>query len=219
MGLNDVSFVKGQGGLGRPLPGQDHISGIIFYTGTGHFLLDLLPLAVSKKSFLFQMQKLPVSKRIIVTRPKPQPLLLVTAIGANGDTVELKVLNHSPNRCFSWCVYQRPLLKPRQHSVAAAIAALINAGTSVHGYTATSSTATVTITARKGLGFSLIRILRLQQLILIVQHLREPLPPLPVVLDRSKPYGITISLNIFRNSTTRRSLRWIFRCSFPLYIR
>jgi hypothetical protein len=31
MALNDVTFVKGQGGLGRPLAGEDHISGFVFY--------------------------------------------------------------------------------------------------------------------------------------------------------------------------------------------
>lgn len=32
MALNDVKFIKGQGGLGRPLPGEDHISGYVqFY--------------------------------------------------------------------------------------------------------------------------------------------------------------------------------------------
>jgi hypothetical protein len=30
-GLPKVSFNKGEGGLGRPLPGKDHISGLIFY--------------------------------------------------------------------------------------------------------------------------------------------------------------------------------------------
>lgn len=31
MALNDVTFNRSQGGLGRPLPGNDYISGIIFY--------------------------------------------------------------------------------------------------------------------------------------------------------------------------------------------
>jgi hypothetical protein len=34
MALNNVSFVLGQGGLGRPLPGQDYISGLTFYGST-----------------------------------------------------------------------------------------------------------------------------------------------------------------------------------------
>ena len=31
MALNDVIFIKGAGGLGRPLAGEDHISGMVFY--------------------------------------------------------------------------------------------------------------------------------------------------------------------------------------------
>jgi hypothetical protein len=29
--LNDIQFVRGEGGLGRPLPGQDHFSGLVVY--------------------------------------------------------------------------------------------------------------------------------------------------------------------------------------------
>ena len=36
MALNDIIFVKGQGGLGRPLTGEDHISGLLFYTANGN---------------------------------------------------------------------------------------------------------------------------------------------------------------------------------------
>src|SRR5687768_9811071 len=32
MALNKVTINKGSGGLGRPLAGEDHISGLIFYT-------------------------------------------------------------------------------------------------------------------------------------------------------------------------------------------
>ena len=32
--MNDVSFIKGKGGLGRPILGEDHISGMVFYSGT-----------------------------------------------------------------------------------------------------------------------------------------------------------------------------------------
>lgn len=31
MALNDVTFIKGKGGLGRPLAGEDHYSGMVFY--------------------------------------------------------------------------------------------------------------------------------------------------------------------------------------------
>ena len=29
--MNDIIFIKGQGGLGRPLAGEDYISGLLFY--------------------------------------------------------------------------------------------------------------------------------------------------------------------------------------------
>lgn len=34
MALNDIIFVKGQGGLGRPLEGEDYVSGLLFYGDT-----------------------------------------------------------------------------------------------------------------------------------------------------------------------------------------
>ena len=34
MALNNISFVKGKSGLGRPLAGKDYISGLLFYTNT-----------------------------------------------------------------------------------------------------------------------------------------------------------------------------------------
>ena len=34
--LNDITFVKGQGGLCRPLPGQDFISGLLLFTANGN---------------------------------------------------------------------------------------------------------------------------------------------------------------------------------------
>jgi hypothetical protein len=35
MALNDIKFIRGNGGLGRPLPGEDHISGLLYYTAAG----------------------------------------------------------------------------------------------------------------------------------------------------------------------------------------
>ena len=36
MPLGSIVFIKGQGGLGRPLAGSDYISGMLFYTGNGN---------------------------------------------------------------------------------------------------------------------------------------------------------------------------------------
>ena len=34
MPVPNITFIKGKGGLGRPLPGQDFISSLVFYTGS-----------------------------------------------------------------------------------------------------------------------------------------------------------------------------------------
>ena len=34
MALNKISFTRGTAGLGRPLPGKDHYSGMLFYSNT-----------------------------------------------------------------------------------------------------------------------------------------------------------------------------------------
>ena len=34
MSLNNINFIKGKGGLGRPLAGKDYISGLLFYTAS-----------------------------------------------------------------------------------------------------------------------------------------------------------------------------------------
>ena len=47
----NLVFNKGQGGLGRPLAGTDHISGLLFYTGAT--LPTGLALAVELKRFSF----------------------------------------------------------------------------------------------------------------------------------------------------------------------
>jgi hypothetical protein len=62
-----------------------------------------------------------------------------------------RLLNHSA-RLFPWASIQKYSSETTPTLVATAIAAAINAGTQTHGYSAVAATATVTITARKGLG-------------------------------------------------------------------
>jgi hypothetical protein len=154
MGLNDVSFVKGQGGLGRPLPGQDHISGLIYYVANGSLPSGFSTASRIKKIFSVADAEAAGIKADYNDETKATASFAVTAIGANGDTVELKVLEPF-SKSVSLGIYTKVAGDTTTTLVATAIAALINAGTSVHGYTATSSTATVTITARKGLGLFL----------------------------------------------------------------
>jgi hypothetical protein len=80
----------------------------------------------------------------------------VTAVGSDGNTVELKVADLNPltgaSRTISLGVYTKVAGDTTTTLVATAIRNIINSGTATHGYTATSSTATVTIVAPKSMG-------------------------------------------------------------------
>lgn len=51
MALNDVNFIKGKGGLGRPLAGEDHISGLVFYLTDGNLPSGFLTTDRIKQAF------------------------------------------------------------------------------------------------------------------------------------------------------------------------
>jgi hypothetical protein len=157
MALNDVTFVKGQGGLGRPLPGEDHISGIIFYTST-------LPSGFSSTDRIKKVFSVEEAEDLGITddfsdETAATGSYLVTNAGAAGDIIELKVQEYvtedSSTGLISLGAYTRSSAATTAALVATDIAATINAGTSTHGYTASVNTATVTITARDGMGIFL----------------------------------------------------------------
>lgn len=118
MGLSDVNFTLGQGGLGAQAPGTDYYSGLIFWP------------AETKATATYQ----------------------VTNAGATNDTVDVKVLQQTSTgpQLVTIASYTRQSGDTTATLVATAIKNAINAGTS--GYTATSSTDTITITAAKGQG-------------------------------------------------------------------
>jgi hypothetical protein len=151
MSLNNVSFVLGQGGLGRPLPGQDYISGLAFYGST-------LPSGFSASNRIKQFFSVQDAIAAGITNnysdeTQATGSFLVTAAGSPNDSVTLNVAE--PNGTVSLGTYNKLSSDTTATLVATSIAAVINAGTQTHGYKATASTATVTITARKGLGIFL----------------------------------------------------------------
>lgn len=157
MPLNDVTFVKGKGGLGRPSPGQDYISGIIFYTGT-------LPSGFTSSARIknvFSVQDV-VALGIDNTyadETKATGTYLVTNAGATGDTIQITIQEYSQSGNLTGLVnlgtYIRLSTDTTATILGASISAFINAGTLTHGYTATAATGTVTISARPGLGIYL----------------------------------------------------------------
>ena len=152
MALNNITFNLGQGGLGRPLPGEDYISGLLFYGAT-------LPSGFSSSNRIKQFFSLQdaVTAGIVgdySDETKATGSYLVTTPGTTGDVLTLKVAEP-----FGVVVtlgsYTKSATDTTAPLVATAIAAAINAGTNTHGYTASVTTATVTITARPGLGIFL----------------------------------------------------------------
>ena len=149
MSLNQITFIPGSGGLGRPLLGQDHISALLYYSST---LPSGFTAASRVKKILSPAQAVALG---IVNdysdETQATGTYTVTNVGANGDTVELTFTE--PNgTVISFGKYTKVAGDNSVTLVATAIKNLVNAGTLVHGYKATSALGVVTITARKGLG-------------------------------------------------------------------
>lgn len=153
MALNNISFVLGQGGLGRPLPGEDYISALIFYTPGS------LPSGFSSSN--------PVQQFFSVSDAENAGILnnyndetagtatyLVTAAGTTGDVITFTVADPY-NGSLTLGTYTKVTGDSTAANVATAIAAAINANTSTTGYSASVLTATVTIKARPGLGLTI----------------------------------------------------------------
>lgn len=89
MALNDITFIKGEGGLGRPLPGQDYISGLLFYAANAD-----LPSGWSTSSRVRLISSLEDAENNGITSDSSDGTgatftLLITALGATGDGVKL----------------------------------------------------------------------------------------------------------------------------------
>lgn len=152
MSLNDIIFVKGQGGLGRPLAGEDFISSLLFYTAS-------LPsgFSSSNRIKLFGSVQDAVNagiKNDYSDATAAAGTYLITTAGATGDVIAITVAE--PNSVVkSICSYTKVTADSSIALLGASIAAAINAGTLTHGYTASFLTATLTITAPKKFGIFL----------------------------------------------------------------
>lgn len=158
MSLSDVIFKKGQGGLGRPLAGQDFISGLIFYTST-------LPSGFTSSNrikALFQTADA-ITAGILNDYSDgtgAAGTYLITTMGATGDVIKIAVnaLDVDSNKAAiatTLCQYTKLSTDTTIALLGASLALAINAGTQTHGYSATFATATLTITAPKKLGIYL----------------------------------------------------------------
>lgn len=152
MPLNNITFVLGQGGLGRPAPGQDYISGMIFYTAN-------LPAGLSSTNrtklllSTADAEALGISDNYSDATPATVEQM-VTGIGANGDTADIQVVE-AGGVVYDLGTYKKGAGETTATLVAAAIVAIINGGTINHGYTAANAAGVITITAPKRNGIFL----------------------------------------------------------------
>ena len=151
MALNDIIFVKGQGGLGRPLTGEDYISSLLFYTANGN-----LPsgFSTSNRIKLFGSVQDAVNagiKNDYSDATAASLTYLISTKGNTGDTLQLKYTDAKSviNDLGTYTVgaSDSTILLQGQ-----ALAAVINAGTQTHGCTASFATATLTVTLPKSQG-------------------------------------------------------------------
>ena len=172
MALPTITFNKGQGGLGRPLSGQDYVSGLLFYTANGN-----LPsgwTTSSRVKALYSVQDA-INSGILPAYNKNNQYAdtnyadataaqstIVLVRGATGDTINLKVTTLQRtvvNNIASISPVVVNLGTYTQTSgdstlalLGASVAAFINANTYTHGFSATFATATLTLNFPKSQG-------------------------------------------------------------------
>lgn len=157
MAFSDVTFIKGQGGLGTPLPGEDFISGIPFYTANGN-----LPSGFSTtnriKSFgSIQDAEAAGIKLDYSDATAATGTVTITAVGADGNTLNISVTAPDPSGpvVVDLGTYKKVAADTTVTLVGTAIASIINTGTVTHGYSATALAGVITITAPKKTGIYL----------------------------------------------------------------
>lgn len=164
MSLSDIVFNKAKGGLKRPLPGQDYISALIFYTAT-------LPSGFTTQSNIRQFFQAADAVSAGVMNDYSDATAatgtyLITNAGAVGDaiTITCKDINSTGNYPTDvngnllpptqLCSYVKQTSDNTMTILGQSITAAINANTLTNGYSASfnTGTETITITAPKKFG-------------------------------------------------------------------
>lgn len=158
MALPKIQFIQSTSGLGRPLTGTDYISGLIhYYTGT-------LPTGFSSSDRIKKIFSVNDAELLGITdtglgATASTATFQVTNKGAVGDTMLLTcagIVAAKLGTTVTLASYTQVTADVVSTTTSAArLVAEINAGTQIHGYSATNSTSTVTITAPKTEGIFL----------------------------------------------------------------
>jgi hypothetical protein len=150
MALSDIVFVKGQGGLGRPLPGEDYISGLLFYTANGN-----LPSGYSTSARITSFFSVADAETAGINgdyRDATAATFTSTiARGSTGDSFGA-VYTGINGVVYNLGTYKQSSADTTLALLGASIASYINSGTYNHGCSASFTTATLTITLPKSQG-------------------------------------------------------------------
>jgi hypothetical protein len=148
--LPNITFNYGQGGLGRPLTGEDFISGLMFVNSS-------LPSGFSSTDRIKKVFSLAEAEALGINKDysdetKATATYLVTTKATVADTFNLTctTIEGTVKLITGYSFVTADAVSTA--TTAAAIAAEINAGTTTHGFTAIVTSSTVTITAVAGQG-------------------------------------------------------------------
>ena len=149
MALNNLTFNLGKSGLGRPLAGEDYISGLLFYSS-------VLPSGFSAGTRIKQFFSAAdaITAGILNDNSDATPATatyLITTLGGTTDSIKITV-NEPFGVVNTIANYAKVAGDTTIALLGASIAAAINANTNVTGYSASFSTATLTVTAPKKFG-------------------------------------------------------------------
>jgi len=151
--LPNITFNYGKGGLGRPLTGEDFISGLVFVNSS-------LPSGFSSTDRIKKVFSLAEAQELGILNDysdetKSDASITITTKAASGDFISLTCATIEGTVKLIDKYYFVTADFVSTDTTAQAITAAINAGTSVHGFTAQTFTSTVLITAVAGQGIFL----------------------------------------------------------------
>jgi len=152
--LPQITFDVQAGGLGRRPSNDDYISALIGYIANGNLPAGFTTNDRIKRVFSIQEAEALGINLNYTDETKATSTYTITAIGSNGDTLELFIPQPSGTP-VSIGTYTKTASETTAGQVATAYAAIINAGTYIHGFTAIAALNAITITAAPGLGIYL----------------------------------------------------------------
>lgn len=151
MSLNNISFVKGRGGLGRPLAGKDYISGLLFYTANGNLPTGFSPTSRVKEIFSVEdAENLGISASY-KDETMAAAVYTITGVGSTADKITLNF--SEPNgKIVTLGSFVKTAAESTVTLLATALVLAVNSKTYLHGYSAANTAGAITITAKAGLG-------------------------------------------------------------------